>query len=165
MGGLIGPDDRKSVQPMAARYGQLLHFIAAVVGDSTPRENAILKSADILVWGENDFLLGDYGAAEEGAAIGRCCFSICLIARDERLARTPIAGRWWPCPSPGRGPGDGRPAAVLAGKLNEWPGPDDAAKVPMERQTIRAKAEIAIEEIDRIRKASAFACGLLMPAS
>ena len=41
--GLIGPGDRKSVQPMAARfapdhYDQLHHFIAAGVWDATPLE-------------------------------------------------------------------------------------------------------------------------------
>ena len=38
--GLIGPGDRKSVQPMAARagkfgYDQVHHFVAAEIGDST----------------------------------------------------------------------------------------------------------------------------------
>src|SRR5450755_3643316 len=41
--GLIGPGDRKSVQPMAARasevgYDQLHHFVAAGVWDSAPLE-------------------------------------------------------------------------------------------------------------------------------
>ncbi len=43
--GLIGPGDRKSVQPMAARagdvgYDQLHHFVAAGVWDSAPLEAA-----------------------------------------------------------------------------------------------------------------------------
>jgi SRSO17 transposase len=41
--GLIGPGDRKSVQPMAARagdvgYDQLHHFVAAGMWDSAPLE-------------------------------------------------------------------------------------------------------------------------------
>jgi len=52
--GLIGPGDRKSVQPMAARagevgYDQLHHFVAAGVWDSAPLEAALLKEADGLV--------------------------------------------------------------------------------------------------------------------
>ena len=46
--GLIGPGDRKSVQPMAARggefgYDQLHHFVAAGVWDSAPLEAVLLK--------------------------------------------------------------------------------------------------------------------------
>ena len=52
--GLIGPGDRKSVQPMATRagevsYDQLHHFVAAGVWDSAPLEAALLKKADDLV--------------------------------------------------------------------------------------------------------------------
>jgi DDE superfamily endonuclease len=46
--GLIGPGDRKSVQPMAERvasgnYDQLHHFIADGVWDATPLESGLLK--------------------------------------------------------------------------------------------------------------------------
>ena len=52
--GLIDPGDRKSVQPMAARagevsYDQLDHFVAAGVWDSALLEAALLKEADGLV--------------------------------------------------------------------------------------------------------------------
>lgn len=45
--GLIGPGDRKSVQPMAARasgvgYDQLHHFVAAGAWDSAPPERAVV---------------------------------------------------------------------------------------------------------------------------
>ena len=48
--GLIGPGDRKSVQPMAARggefsYDQLHHFVADGVWDSAPLEAVLLKEA------------------------------------------------------------------------------------------------------------------------
>jgi len=53
--------DRKSVQPMAARagevgYDQLHHFVAAGVWDSAPLEAALLKEADALVGDEAGFL-------------------------------------------------------------------------------------------------------------
>jgi SRSO17 transposase len=52
--GLIGPGDRKSVQPMAARdrefgYDQLHHFVAEGVWESAPLEAVLLKEADRLV--------------------------------------------------------------------------------------------------------------------
>src|SRR5258707_15097919 len=77
--GLIGPGDRKSVQPMAARageggYDQLHHFVAAGVWDSAPLEAALLKEADglfgdeagVLVIGEK--ALPKKGRASRGAA-------------------------------------------------------------------------------------------------
>src|SRR2546421_1427667 len=62
--GLIGPDDRKSVQPMAVRvggvgYDQLHHFIADGVWDSDPLETALLKEADRLVGSAAGFLVVD----------------------------------------------------------------------------------------------------------
>ena len=62
--GLIGPGDRKSIQPMAARqgdvgYDQLHHFAAAGTWDSAPVEAALLKAADGLVGGEDAFLIID----------------------------------------------------------------------------------------------------------
>jgi SRSO17 transposase len=55
--GLIGPGDRKSVQPMATRdcefgYDQLHHFVADGVWDSAPLEAVLLKEADRLVGDE-----------------------------------------------------------------------------------------------------------------
>jgi len=62
--GLIGPGDRKSVQPMALRvgdvgYDQLHHFIADGVWDSDPLEAALLKEADRLVGSPAGFLVVD----------------------------------------------------------------------------------------------------------
>lgn len=62
--GLIGPGDRNSVQPMAARdgavsYDQLHHFIADGVWDSTSLEAALLAEADRLVGGDEAFLVID----------------------------------------------------------------------------------------------------------
>ena len=55
--GLIGPGDRKSVQPMAARlapgdYDQLHHFIADGVWAAAPLESELLAQADRLVGGK-----------------------------------------------------------------------------------------------------------------
>ncbi|HEY9234096.1 MAG TPA: transposase, partial [Phenylobacterium sp.] len=60
--GLIGPGDRKSVQPMAERLGlpghdALHHFIAAGVWDAGPLETALAQEADRLVGGRGGFLI------------------------------------------------------------------------------------------------------------
>jgi hypothetical protein len=52
--GLIGAGDRKSVQPMAARdgevgYDQLHHFIAGGAWDTAPLEKALFDEADRMV--------------------------------------------------------------------------------------------------------------------
>jgi SRSO17 transposase len=62
--GLIGPGDRKSVQPMAARlapgeYDQLHHFIADGLWDAAPLEAELLIQADHLVGGKDAVLVID----------------------------------------------------------------------------------------------------------
>jgi SRSO17 transposase len=76
--GLIGPGDRKSIQPMAKRlalgeYDQLHHFIAAGVWDATPVETELLVQADRLTGtgglsglrGEGGFE-GEFGRGSDG---------------------------------------------------------------------------------------------------
>lgn len=65
--GLIGPGDRKSVQPMAARsnevsYVRLHHFVGSGVWDEAPLEAALLAEADRLVGGDDAWLIIDYTA-------------------------------------------------------------------------------------------------------
>ena len=62
--GLIGPGDRKSVQPMAAwlapgEYDQLHHFIADGLWDAAPLEAELLVQADRLVGGKDAVLVID----------------------------------------------------------------------------------------------------------
>ena len=62
--GLIGPGDRKSIQPMARRLAlgacdQLHHFIAAGVWDAGPLETELLVQADKLVGGGDAVLVID----------------------------------------------------------------------------------------------------------
>jgi SRSO17 transposase len=62
--GLIGPGDRRSIQPMAARtdtvsYDQLHHFIGSGVWDATPLEAALLVEADKLAGGDSAWLIID----------------------------------------------------------------------------------------------------------
>ena len=71
--GLIGPGDRKSVQPMAERlapgdYDRLHHFVAAGVWDAAPLEAELLVQADRLVGGSDAVLVGEaHVASAEGA--------------------------------------------------------------------------------------------------
>jgi SRSO17 transposase len=62
--GLIGPGERKGVQPMAERLGlpshdALHHFIAAGVWDAAPLEAVLAREADRLVGGRDAFLVVD----------------------------------------------------------------------------------------------------------
>lgn len=62
--GLIGPGDRKSVQPMAARaedasYDQLHHFVSSGVWDAAPLESVLLTEADAQVGGDDSWLIID----------------------------------------------------------------------------------------------------------
>ena len=62
--GLIGPGDRNSVQPMAARsdevsYDRLHHFVGSGVWDEAPLEASLLVEADRLVGGDDAWLIID----------------------------------------------------------------------------------------------------------
>lgn len=62
--GLIGPGDRKSVQPMAAgdaqvSYDQLHHFIGSGIWEEAPLELALLAQADRQVEGKDAWLIVD----------------------------------------------------------------------------------------------------------
>src|SRR5918993_3995239 len=62
--GLIGPGDRKSLQPMAARLGlpshdALHHFVADGRWDATPLAAALMAQADRLVGGPEAVLIVD----------------------------------------------------------------------------------------------------------
>src|SRR4026209_542781 len=62
--GLIGPGDRKSVQPLAVRddqvgYDQLHHFIADGVWDAAPLAEVLLAQADTMVGGDKAWLIVD----------------------------------------------------------------------------------------------------------
>ena len=71
--GLVGPGDRKSIQPMAERlapgdYDQLHHFIATGVWDAAPLERELLVQADRLVGGSDAVLvIDDTAIAKKGA--------------------------------------------------------------------------------------------------
>ena len=62
--GLLGPGERKSLQPMAARLGlsghdQLQHFIASPAWDDAALWTVLAREADRLVGGPNAVLVID----------------------------------------------------------------------------------------------------------
>ena len=62
--GLIGPGDRKSIAPMAARiapdgYDRLHHFISDGIWDAWPIEKELARQADKLIGGSDAFLVID----------------------------------------------------------------------------------------------------------
>ena len=161
--GLIGPGDRKSVQPMAERlapgdYDQLHHFVAAGVWDAAPLEKELLVQADKLVGGSDAVLVIDDTAVPKkgkhsvgvawqyASALGKnanCQTLVSLtLARDE----VPVM------------------VALRLFLPESWT--SDLARlkragVPVEYRTARTKPEIALAEIDRVIATGVrFACVL-----
>jgi len=149
--GLIGPGDRKSVQPMAERlslgdYDQLHHFIAAGVWDAVSLETELLVQADKLVGGRDAVLVVDdtampkkgkhsVGVARQYAsALGKTANCQSLVSLTLARGEVPV---------------------VLALRLflpESWTSNRarlERAAVPAEYRTARTKSEIALAEIDR----------------
>jgi SRSO17 transposase len=150
--GLIGPGDRKSVQPMAARlapgdYDQLHHFIADGVWDAAPLESELLIQANRLVGGNDAVLVIDdtampkkgersVGVAPQYAStLGKTANCQTLVSLTLARGEVPvmIALRLF---LPESWTSD-------AGRLKR-------AGVPVEYRAARTKPEIALAEIDRV---------------
>jgi SRSO17 transposase len=161
--GLIGPGDRKSVQPMAARdssvsYDQLHHFIGSGVWDAAPLEAALLVEGDKLVGGDDAWLIIDDTALPKKGrhSVGvapQYASSLGKTANCQSLVSVTLASREVP---------------VMVGLRlflpETWTQDRERmtqARVPKDRQTALTKPEIAIEEIDRVIASGArFGCVL-----
>ncbi|MDE1899512.1 MAG: IS701 family transposase, partial [Xanthomonadaceae bacterium] len=153
--GLIGPGDRKSVQPMATRfapgdYDQLHHFIAAGVWDAAPLEAELLVQADRLVGGDEAVLvIDDTALPKKGVhSVGvapQYASALGKNANCQTLVSTTLAS--------------GEVPVMVGLRLflpESWtsdPARMRKARVPDDDQVFRSKPEIAIEEIDRIKAA------------
>jgi SRSO17 transposase len=149
--GLIGPGDRKSIQPMAKRlargeYDQLHHFIAAGIWESKPVETELLVQADKLVGGSDAVLVIDDTAipkkgihsvgvaAQYASALGKTANCQTLVSLTLARGEVPV---------------------MLALRLflpESWTGDWarlDRAGVPAEYRTARTKPELTLLEIDR----------------
>jgi SRSO17 transposase len=150
--GLIGPGDRKSIQPMAERlalgaYDQLHHFVSAGVWDVTPVETELLVQADKLVGGRDAVLvIDDTAVLKKGThSVGvapQYCSALGKIANCQTLVSLTLAGGEVPVM-----------AAMRLFLPESWT--NDRARlkragVPVEYRTARTKPEIALAEIDRV---------------
>lgn len=149
--GLIGPGDRKSVQPMAERsapggYDRLHHFVAAGVWDAAPLETELLVQADKLVGGRDAVLVIDdtampkkgkhsVGVAPQYAsALGKTASCQTLVSLTLARGEVPV---------------------MMALRLflpESWTSDRVRLKragVPTEHRAARTKPEIALAEIDR----------------
>ena len=150
--GLIGPGDRKSVQPMAARlapgeYDQLHHFIADGVWDAAPLEGELLVQADRLVGGKDAVLVIDDTAMPKKGdrSVGvapQYASSLGKTANCQTLVSLTLAR--------------GEVPLMVALRLfvpESWtsnPVRLKRAGVPVEHRAPRTKPEIALTEIDRV---------------
>jgi len=161
--GLIGPGDRKSVQPMAERlagndYDQLHHFIAGGVWDAAPLERELLIQADSLVGGSDAVLVIDDTAvpkkgkhsvgvaAQYASALGKNANCQTLVSLTLARGEVPV---------------------IVALRLflpENWTSDPVRLRrtgVPIEYRVARTKPEIALAEIDRMISAGVrFGCVL-----
>src|SRR5260221_7400175 len=161
--GLIGPGDRKSVQPMAERlapndYDQLHHFIAGGVWDLAPLERELLVQADRLVGGSDAVLVIDdtalpkkgkhsVGVASQYAsALGKNANCQTLVSLTLARGEVPVM------------------VTLRLFLPDSWTSDRvrlERAGVPTEHRTARTKLEIALAEIDRMIAAGVrFGCVL-----
>jgi SRSO17 transposase len=155
--GLLGPGERKSLQPMAARLGlgghdQLQHFVASTAWDDAPLRRLLVERADALVGGPDAVLVVDdtalpkQGRHSVGVARQYCGASgkraNCQVLVSLTLARGEVPV----------------PVGLRLFLPEAWAG--DAGRcaragVPEEHRRALAKTDIALAEIDRVLAAGA----------
>jgi SRSO17 transposase len=153
--GLIGPGDRKSVQPMAERLGcathdRLHHFVSSAAWDATPLEAELLAKADALVGGRDAYLVIDdtalpkkgtrsVGVAPQYAsALGKNANCQTLVSLTLARHEVPV------------------PVALRLFLPETWtsdPGRLARAGVPEAERVARTKPDMALGELDRVRAA------------
>lgn len=161
--GLIGPGDRKSVQPMAARngevsYDRLHHFIGSGIWDEVPLEMALLAEADRQVGGEDAWLIIDDTALPKKGrhSVGvapQYASALGKNANCQTLVSLTLASREVP--------------VMVGSRLflpESWTSDVsrlERAGVPEDLRSYMTKPEIALAEIDKVRAAGVrFGCVL-----
>ena len=99
--GLIGPGDRKSIQPMAERvapdsYDRLHHFVSSGIWDAAPVEMELFIQADKLVGGSDAVLvIDDTAVLKKGKhSVGvapQYCTAVGKIANCQTLVSLTLA--------------------------------------------------------------------------
>uniref|UniRef100_UPI0038D087FF IS701 family transposase n=1 Tax=Belnapia rosea TaxID=938405 RepID=UPI0038D087FF len=150
--GLLGPSERKSLQPMAACLGlsghdQLQHFIASPAWDDAPLWQVLAEQADQLVGGSraalviDDTALPKKGTVSVGVArqycgqLGKRASSQALVSLTLASAEVPV------------------PVGLRLFLPEEWvddPERCAAAGVPEDEVVARSKGAIALAELDRL---------------
>ena len=150
--GLIGPGDRKSIQPMAARdagvtYDQLHHFIGSGVWDAARLETVLLAEADRMLGGDDAWLIVDDTAlpkkgrhsvgvaAQYASALGKNANCQTLVSLTLASGEVPVVVGL---------------RLFLPESWTSDPARLDRAGVPDDQRAYRTKPEIALAEIDRI---------------
>ena len=163
MRGLLGPGDRKSVEPLAARvapddYAQVHHFVCTSCWQPEPLERVLAEKAEALVGGPDAVLIIDdtallkqgkrsVGVARQYAgAAGKTTNCQTLVSLTLARGEVPVG------------------VALRLFLPAEWtddPARCRAAGVPDDRLGYRTKLELALAELDRVRAAGVtFGCVL-----
>src|SRR3712207_5594831 len=152
--GLLGPGERKSLQPMAARLGlpghdQLQHFIASPTWDDGPLWRELARKADQLVGGRKTSLVIDVTALPKKGTLSvgvarQYCGQLGKKANCQSLVSLTLAQGEVPVP-----------VGLCLFLPEEWVAdPERCARagVPKAMRTARSKGEIALAELDRVRE-------------
>jgi SRSO17 transposase len=161
--GLLGPGERKSVQPMAARVApadcdQLHHFISSAAWQAAPLAAVLAREADRLVGGADAVLIIDdtalpkkgehsVGVARQYAGVlGKTANCQALVSLTLARGDVPV------------------PVALQLYLPKAWCRDRKRcaeAGVPAECRVFRSKGAIALDELDRLRAAGVrFGCVL-----
>ncbi len=152
--GLLGPGERKSVEPMAARVcpgevQQLHHFVAAAPWAPAPLEGVLAQAADRLVGGPDAVLIiDDTALPKQGThSVGvarQYCGALGKTANCQVLVSLTLARGEVPVP-----------VGLRLYLPKEWaadPARRARAKVPAP-VTFQTKGTLALREVDRLRAA------------
>src|SRR5215203_3203346 len=154
--GLLGPGERKSVEPMAARVApgdvqQLHHFISTSPWATEPLEAELVQAADRLLGGQDAVLvIDDTALVKQGRhSVGvarQYCGQLGKKANCQALVSLTLAGKEVPIPVGLR--------LFLPDDWTREPARCAAAGVPEAEVVARSKGEIALAELDRLRAAA-----------
>jgi SRSO17 transposase len=150
--GLLGPGERKSLQPMAARLGlsghdQLQHFIASTAWNDSPLWSVLAHEADRLVGGPQAWLVIDDTALPKKGTMSvgvapQYCGQLGKKANCQSLVSLTLAQAEVPVP-----------VGLRLFLPEEWVGDQERcfqAGVPEAAMVPRSKGEIALDELDRL---------------
>jgi SRSO17 transposase len=151
--GLLGPSERKSLQPMAERLGlgghdQLQHFVASPAWDDAPLWTVLAQEADRLVGGKAAYLVIDDTALPKKGVLSvgvarQGCGQLGKRANCQSLVSLTLAQSEVPVP-----------VGLRLFLPDEWVAdPERCARagIPVAEVAARAKGEIALAELDRVR--------------